>query len=968
MSPKTFHAAARSFDSQIAPSMSSATTASFSSFSPTRLRLVESEDAEAGAHESDDPRTTSNERNQAAKARPESAGIESSDFRPESFLEIPSSPRSRLSSRPPSAYRRSSPVLGFRWDNASVSDVALEDCKFASDRLAAAHDRFLGQIGAIIGLHLQSRTSLDIVATTQRSLEACSDLIAVVNTIWQNDPQTSEELSYALVLLRQDLEQLTVATKDICDGSSITDNATVVRPEEGRRLVGAATACVRSAGDCTAKARELLDSNGDVEIGVTDSVQAEVWPMVEVVTRKPTSLPISSQNDIHTSAPESGWVHVGEPETAIRPLRLHTATEVSEDFQHFHFAANGEVRPSSAASPLDTIPLTTFVPSRSPNSAGTPNSTQSLLKSPWTTPLRKESLGLSATESMSTYQNSQRNSTGSALSATSTRATTPDRLTPAFQLDTTVLNSFGSTASMQSAVTAATDDLSDVEGEVLTISHAHELLFNKDGQILGGTLPALVERLTSPDAAPDPTFVTTFYLTFRLFTTASQLAKALIDRYDHVGDSHTEGTPARLRVYNFIKGWLESNWNSETDSEALEPLQMFAFLKLEPRLPSAAHRLIELIDKASHQSIINSASQIVCPVGRTSVSSSTQYEKETIPSSVVTKSQLALLRGVHTGATTCSVVDLDPLEIARQFTLMESHVFCAIEPQELLNLEWTKMGTTAYNIRSMARFSTDLANLVADSILENVDVRRRAAVVKQWVKIGKHCLDLFNYDSAMAIICSLSSSTIMRLRLTWELVSQKVRTQFDEMKAVVDISRNYAVLRKLIEAPRMPCLPFVGIYLTDLTFVDAGNQNTRTLPSSDDTAEPITVINFDKHMRTARIIAQLQSYQIPYRLHPVSEIQDWLQLQISRVRRSDDCCAQTFWKRSLQVEPKTTDADADSAKSGISGMGDRFRPKHKVSKSGLNTGFSKERFDFLGSLGFKSDGEMRAKLASASVS
>ena len=80
---------------------------------------------------------------------------------------------------------------------------------------------------------------------------------------------------------------------------------------------------------------------------------------------------------------------------------------------------------------------------------------------------------------------------------------------------------------------------------------------------------------------------------------------------------------------------------------------------------------------------------------------------------------------------------------------------------------------------------------------------------------------------------------------------------------------NQASLRKRLEDAPAPCLPFLGLYLTDLTFVDAGNPKTRELPgSASETGEPVTVINFDKYMRTARIISSLRRFQVPYKIQP----------------------------------------------------------------------------------------------------
>ncbi len=57
-------------------------------------------------------------------------------------------------------------------------------------------------------------------------------------------------------------------------------------------------------------------------------------------------------------------------------------------------------------------------------------------------------------------------------------------------------------------------------------------------------------------------------------------------------------------------------------------------------------------------------------------------------------------------------------------------------------------------VKAMSSLSTDLSNLVADTILHYNEVKKRAAVIKQWIKIAHQCLELNNYDALMAIICS----------------------------------------------------------------------------------------------------------------------------------------------------------------------------------------------------------------------
>jgi hypothetical protein len=493
-----------------------------------------------------------------------------------------------------------------------------------------------------------------------------------------------------------------------------------------------------------------------------------------------------------------------------------------------------------------------------------------------------------------------------------------------------------------------TDDGSDHDGEVLMKSYAHELLYNKDGQVVGGTLEALVEKLTNQYAPPDPDFHSAFLLTFRLFADAVELAQTLIDRYQYAGDCNTDSSPARLRVYNFFKAWLESHYLAKSDAPALDMIRSFAKNQLSQRFPGPGKRLADLTDKAAELGTSNTANQLVSAVGKTCVSLGTDYEKTLIPHAKINREQLYLLTG-DLPSRKCSFLDLDPMEIARQLTLMESRIFCAIQPQELLGLEWTKKDGRAKNVLAMSTFSTNLTNLVVDTILTADRTKKRVETLKQWIKISKICLEINNYSALMAITCSLTTSAVSRLRQSWDQLPAKTKAVFEELKEVVDVSRNYAALRQCLQTPKAPCLPFVGMYLTDLTFVDVGNANTRLLPNNNNEGESAMVINFDKHMRSARIISQLQRYQIVYRLQNVPEIQEWLEEQLERVHTSDQCTVMSFWRRSQALESRGNGEehrDSVEEKERVSGGGFVGSMKTKASVSGLNAFVHKSKNDF----------------------
>lgn len=775
----------------------------------------------------------------------------------------------------------------------------------ASTRLGETHDNFLGFLGSFIGLNLQSRSSSDLLLTTQQSVISCQTMLRVVDDIFNRDQQRSDLLRDARDDMYCRVYDLVEATRNVFRPGRAGEDGDVLLPAESKTLVDAATACVRAAGDCVTESRYALEEIGDfvfeplgldlstLEDGhqnAEDKAQTSTDAATDDV-RAQSELPIPAEPTFKPPPPPpEGPDHLGRtvethsgPAASTSPMASQTRVEDIEIPVGNH----------SVGSLLPPIPA--FAGPLLAQEDHSPT-VQSSFDSSNCESVNADGLDISSFGGSSTHVGSLQDSEGSALSQTSTRATSPDHTYGASSM-------CGSFAASQGI---AHDDCDEVENKVLERTFAHELVYSKDGQISGGTLPALIERLTTHDCTPDASFVSTFYLTFRLFATPIEFAQALIDRFQYVGESQRTAGPVRLRVYNIFKGWLESHWRSDCDSPALELIVPFATRQLLIVLPTAGKRLAALAEKvtAAEGPLVP---RLVSSMGKTNTSIATYVAPDTpLPPANITKHQLTLLRNWKYNGATISVLDFDPFELARQFTLKVSQIFCSILPEELLATEWTKKTSSmAVNVRAMSRLSTDLANLVADSILQLEDPKKRAVVIKQWVKIATKCLKLENYDSLMAIICSLNSSTIQRLKRTWDQISSKTKTKLDALKEVVDVSRNYAVMRQRLHNTVPPCLPFVGTYLTDLTFVDVGNQTTRQLSlESDDTC--VSVINFGKHMKTAKIISELQRFQIPYRFTEVPELQTWMQDQLVRVRSSEQTNVQNYYRRSLLLEPRET--------------------------------------------------------------
>ena len=821
-----------------------------------------------------------------------------------------SSSRPLSSARPTSAHVRRQSIS----HRLSASIPPAQRQNLVSEKLNASHDLFLSHLASFIGrLHLQSQSSAELILSVRQSVTAGREALLVVEAICAHDLQSAEALDPARNTMYNRINKLVNAARDIITAAGMEEED-VVMPQQNGRLLTAATECVKAAGECVAKTRFVIERIGDFEfephadglgidvasIGVASIEQTKPSPE-EVTPQSPTPQEPASRPpppplvipSYEKPLPEVplGSTPIDEDTTRISPVGLEPVVE-DEPIE----MASGDTKRSSRRSLLPPLPkMTSPLLTQDDYSP----SEQSVNEGEFQPSFRSGSIAISTSGTSSTYLSSMRDSESSMISQTSTRATTPDNsvYVPRNQPSISDLSMSGSQSTLA-------DDADEGESKMLEKTFAHELL-HKEGQITGGTLPALVERLTTHDSTPDSMFVSTFYLTFRLFVTPVELAKALVDRFDYVAESPHIAGPVRLRVYNIFKGWLESHWRDLSDHEALVVIEPFAQDKLGRVLPAAGKRLLELAQKVSSANG-PLVPRLISSMGKTSTSIAQYIPADTpLPPAVISKSQMGLLKNWKMGGSNPTILEFDPLELARQLTIKEMNIFCLIMPEELLGSEWTKRsGSNAVNVRAMSTLSTDLSNLVADTILQYDDAKKRAIIIKHWIKIAHKCLELNNYDSLMAIICSLNSSTIVRLKRTWDAVSQKRRDMLKGLQAIVEPDKNYAVLRRRLHDHVPPCLPFVGTYLTDLTFVDAGNPATKQLPGLGD-CEGMSVINFDKHTRTAKIIGELQRFQIPYRLTEVPELQEWIQAQIVRVKSSSENeNVQQYYRKSLLLEPR----------------------------------------------------------------
>eukprot|EP00158_Paraphelidium_tribonemae_P009049 Partr_v1_DN28755_c0_g1_i1_m62954 putative Son of sevenless homolog len=427
----------------------------------------------------------------------------------------------------------------------------------------------------------------------------------------------------------------------------------------------------------------------------------------------------------------------------------------------------------------------------------------------------------------------------------------------------------------QKAAMQQVEELLEIESESFRCDP--DIVFRTENmlQIKGGTLEKLVEKLTF-HRLPSSHYTSAFLLTYRSFTSASELLTLLIKRYNIEPPPEIDGQvkslyfsqkiiPVRLRVFNVIKMWIKNNYEDfEKDAGLLQTLYDFL-----PTMRVDFHK-----GTTDFQAMLGKK-QLTGDVPKLPLM------KNNPPTPILPKNMDQM-----------EVLSMDVLETARQLTLIQWNMFFAIRPNEFLNQAWNrpKLHDQAANLREMIQFSNYVIEWVTSEIMAQLSSRQRALVIRFFISMADKLRGLNNFECLKCVLCALETSGVRRLKKSWEQVPSRFHMILDELSELMSQEKSCKNYRHLLHTIDPPCIPFIGVYLTDLTMIESGNP--------DYLKEQPNLINFHKRYLIAQVIQEFKQYQgMPYCLTKVDAISTWL-------TQRHTLTSEEAYDRSLQLEPR----------------------------------------------------------------
>lgn len=203
-----------------------------------------------------------------------------------------------------------------------------------------------------------------------------------------------------------------------------------------------------------------------------------------------------------------------------------------------------------------------------------------------------------------------------------------------------------------------------------------------------------------------------------------------------------------------------------------------------------------------------------------------------------------------------SFMDIPAMEAACQLTHLESSLFRRVAPNELMHQSWNSKDNATPNLSKLIARFNEVSYWVASEIVSVENLKNRVEVVKRFITIAEYVRQLNNFSTMMEIVVGLNLASVQRLEKTWVSIPPKYMQIYNSLMALTSSSQNYKAYREATAGLQAPIVPYIGVYLRDLTFIEDGNETL---------LNKTKIVNYEKMRMLQNIFREMTNFQaLPY--------------------------------------------------------------------------------------------------------
>ena len=361
-------------------------------------------------------------------------------------------------------------------------------------------------------------------------------------------------------------------------------------------------------------------------------------------------------------------------------------------------------------------------------------------------------------------------------------------------------------------------------------------------------------QASGPAKRAQPTFIDTFFLTYRMFLKPFALF-GMLNR--SMGSATT-----RFPVLAVLVHWTTHYWIDFEDNEELYD----ALLALTQSLKGKGNAdQPSTTDTPSLQSITRASAK--CEKMRTVLALTIQAQNKSF---VFERCKNPIKTY---GPTDLVVLQLRSRCIAEQLAVFNQRLLNAVDPVEYVfyyfpNSRPGGIERSPNLANAIKRFDQE-SYWVAAEIRLPEKVKDQASLITKFIKVADHSAKLGNFFSLFSILGALCFPEVTRLKSAWAKVPDKVKRLQSQLEDIMNPSRNMKNYReRLSRFTGGACVPCLPLHLKDLVFANEGG------------VQKNNIVNFEKLTMVARLVATLVPLRPYSGLRKDAALQAYLQVSI----------------------------------------------------------------------------------------
>eukprot|EP01120_Amphizonella_sp_Union-15-10_P009433 TRINITY_DN3567_c0_g1_i1.p1 TRINITY_DN3567_c0_g1~~TRINITY_DN3567_c0_g1_i1.p1 ORF type:complete len:436 (+),score=56.92 TRINITY_DN3567_c0_g1_i1:142-1308(+) len=175
------------------------------------------------------------------------------------------------------------------------------------------------------------------------------------------------------------------------------------------------------------------------------------------------------------------------------------------------------------------------------------------------------------------------------------------------------------------------------------------------------------------------------------------------------------------------------------------------------------------------------------------------------------------------------LLDVPCALLSEQLCLREFQLLKAIKMEEFYHQVWSKEKKTllAPNICKLIDHFNNITSWISVELLNAHYPKLQKKKIKFLIDLADILYRSNNFNGVMEIVASLNTIDVLKLTDAWKLVSSKCRSRLRDLEDVMSYKNNFRTYRSRLVNPlgNGPVIPWIGLYLHDLTTIDEGQDN-----------------------------------------------------------------------------------------------------------------------------------------------